>query len=155
MPQGAIAAEEEASSIPKTAPENGHRPQGKTRISNEGVCVYDVLALPQCKLASSPTQTNVEATGKHVYIAETEPTGKTQDVATPRNTAIRDMSKTTRIAQVAGPFGECSFAATEAAADDAGPEVAAGGELTPGFPTTLDQQDALKTAGIAQAADPL
>ncbi|POW09239.1 hypothetical protein PSTT_06942 [Puccinia striiformis] len=29
MPQGAIAAEEEASSIPKTALENGHRPQGE------------------------------------------------------------------------------------------------------------------------------
>ncbi|KAI9627292.1 hypothetical protein KEM48_009918, partial [Puccinia striiformis f. sp. tritici PST-130] len=45
------------------------------------------------------------------------------------------------------PFGECSFAATEAAADDAGPEVVAGGELT--------RDDALKTACIAQAADPL
>ncbi|KAI7955667.1 hypothetical protein MJO29_007066 [Puccinia striiformis f. sp. tritici] len=133
IPTGAIAATEEASSIPKTALEEGTRPQGNARINDEGVCVFNTVALPQCKLASLPHAKDIEETGKHSFVLGRDQDPKGGDLShgeTLRPAPGLTTTTTHSFAHSHRPSDGRGLLASEAAADDAVTEVAARTELT-------------------------
>ncbi|KAH9468448.1 hypothetical protein Pst134EA_008992 [Puccinia striiformis f. sp. tritici] len=136
-PGGAIAAAKEASSDPTTTPKESRRAMGNARSNDEGVCVKDAFALPQCKLASLPVILDLDTAGKHDSSLENKqvPTAKY---------AHRDVASNPFV-RASSPNGACNSSAIEAATNDGVTEGAARTELT-------DDNDA--THHFARASHP-
>ncbi|KAI7962448.1 hypothetical protein MJO28_000542 [Puccinia striiformis f. sp. tritici] len=81
LDQRHIATATAVSSYPTKALWTGTEPERHARIKNEGVCVLNTIALPQCKLNTHSSPSLVEAAGKRYSPLEKDTAEPNQPVA--------------------------------------------------------------------------